>query len=45
MFVFTSLIRKVKWIQSKTGVKNQSLSTAAYQNALRKFGLKPDCSD
>jgi len=37
--VFTSLIRKVKSIQSKTGVKDQSLSVAAYQNAPHKFGL------
>jgi len=43
MFVFTSLkmslIRKVKWILFKT------VSAAAYQNALHKFGLKLDCSD
>jgi len=29
---------KVKWLRFKTKVKDQSLSTAAYLNVLRKFG-------
>jgi len=45
MFVFELLIWKIKSIPSKTGVKDKSLSAAAYQNALPKCGLKLDWSE
>jgi len=44
MLLFTSLIRKVKWIWFYTEVKLRFSSTA-YLNALHKFGFILDYSD